>query len=150
MRPDHQTGLGIASFVVAALLTSPAGGCASEPKPRPTVLDPSNPAAPESQPLAVSALGPSAGLPTAVAPTTADPPKQTPGAPTSEGDHGSNQGGSAPPQAKAISGEGGRAGEQPAIIYTCPMHPEVTSDKPGHCPKCGMKLVPKEPHEGEK
>ncbi len=29
-------------------------------------------------------------------------------------------------------------------IYTCPMHPEVTSDKPGACPKCGMKLIPKE------
>lgn len=24
--------------------------------------------------------------------------------------------------------------------YTCPMHPEVTSDKPGKCPKCGMDL----------
>jgi hypothetical protein len=30
-----------------------------------------------------------------------------------------------------------------ATVYTCPMHPEVTSDKPGNCPKCGMKLVPK-------
>ena len=28
------------------------------------------------------------------------------------------------------------------VIYTCPMHPEVRSDKPGNCPKCGMKLVP--------
>lgn len=27
--------------------------------------------------------------------------------------------------------------------YTCPMHPEVVSDKPGNCPKCGMKLVEK-------
>jgi Heavy metal binding domain len=25
--------------------------------------------------------------------------------------------------------------------YSCPMHPEVTSDKPGKCPKCGMDLV---------
>src|SRR3989338_9377532 len=27
--------------------------------------------------------------------------------------------------------------------YTCPMHPEVSSDKPGKCPKCGMELVMK-------
>jgi FtsP/CotA-like multicopper oxidase with cupredoxin domain len=26
--------------------------------------------------------------------------------------------------------------------YTCPMHPEVVSDQPGHCPDCGMKLLP--------
>ena len=26
--------------------------------------------------------------------------------------------------------------------YTCPMHPEVTSDHPGRCPKCGMFLQP--------
>jgi P-type Cu2+ transporter len=25
--------------------------------------------------------------------------------------------------------------------YTCPMHPDVTSDEPGKCPKCGMDLV---------
>jgi len=25
--------------------------------------------------------------------------------------------------------------------YTCSMHPEVRSSKPGKCPKCGMELV---------
>jgi len=27
-------------------------------------------------------------------------------------------------------------------LYTCPMHPDVISDKPGKCPECGMDLVP--------
>lgn len=39
------------------------------------------------------------------------------------------------------------AGQKPAesaskITYYCPMHPTVTSDKPGECPICGMTLVP--------
>ena len=32
-------------------------------------------------------------------------------------------------------------GEGP-VAYACPMHPEVVSDEPGHCPECGMKLIP--------
>jgi Ni,Fe-hydrogenase III large subunit len=28
--------------------------------------------------------------------------------------------------------------------YVCPMHPEVRSDEPGSCPRCGMDLVPRE------
>ena len=28
-------------------------------------------------------------------------------------------------------------------LYTCPMHPEVITDKAGKCPKCGMDLVKK-------
>jgi hypothetical protein len=30
-----------------------------------------------------------------------------------------------------------------ATQYTCSMHPEIVSDAPGRCPKCGMTLVPK-------
>lgn len=29
------------------------------------------------------------------------------------------------------------------MTYTCPMHPEVISDKPGKCPQCGMDLIEK-------
>jgi FtsP/CotA-like multicopper oxidase with cupredoxin domain len=30
---------------------------------------------------------------------------------------------------------------QGPVSYACPMHPEVTSDQPGRCPECGMKLL---------
>jgi len=30
--------------------------------------------------------------------------------------------------------------EKTTGVYTCPMHPDVKSDKPGKCPQCGMAL----------
>jgi hypothetical protein len=39
----------------------------------------------------------------------------------------------------AIQQEGA---QKQQIIYTCPMHAEVKSDKPGECPECGMALEP--------
>ena len=32
--------------------------------------------------------------------------------------------------------------QQQSIVYSCPMHPDITSKKPGKCPKCGMTLRP--------
>lgn len=34
------------------------------------------------------------------------------------------------------------AAAETAVIYTCPMHPEIRQSGPGECPKCGMDLVP--------
>lgn len=34
--------------------------------------------------------------------------------------------------------------KQISVYYTCPMHPEIKSDQPGKCPKCGMQLVKKQ------
>jgi len=56
-----------------------------------------------------------------------------------------------PEEEPSASGHGhehkpdGAAVEPPAASpatqrYTCPMHPEVVSDDPGECPKCGMAL----------
>jgi Cu(I)/Ag(I) efflux system membrane fusion protein len=47
-------------------------------------------------------------------------------------------------------GAGGKAGASTArriLYYTCPMHPQYRSDKPGDAPCCGMRLVPV--YEGE-
>jgi hypothetical protein len=37
------------------------------------------------------------------------------------------------------------SGYQETTVYSCSMHPEVQSSKPGKCPKCGMKLVAQKP-----
>jgi FtsP/CotA-like multicopper oxidase with cupredoxin domain len=48
-------------------------------------------------------------------------------------------------QEKAVSHLVGQHGAEQAAgqeMYVCPMHPDVKSDKPGQCSKCGMALVP--------
>lgn len=56
---------------------------------------------------------------------------------------------SLPLSIKSLNTSGGNVGQQkqkqkPAIEYSCPMHPEVTSKKAGSCPKCGMRLKKKD------
>ncbi|MGC8834471.1 MAG: efflux RND transporter periplasmic adaptor subunit, partial [Armatimonadota bacterium] len=41
-------------------------------------------------------------------------------------------------------GEHSKASGSKKLVYFCTMHPEVEMDHPGNCPKCGMKLEPKE------
>ncbi len=47
--------------------------------------------------------------------------------------------------------EHGDSGDSGLTVYSCPMHADVRSDRPGTCPKCGMQLAPSkvtdEPHK---
>ena len=47
------------------------------------------------------------------------------------------------PASRSASDPSNPGAPESPTAYTCPMHPEVTSDSPGKCPKCGMALVPK-------
>jgi Cu(I)/Ag(I) efflux system membrane fusion protein len=42
---------------------------------------------------------------------------------------------------QAAPAHGPQSEAQPKEQYICPMHPTITSDHPGDCPICGMKLV---------
>jgi P-type Cu+ transporter len=53
------------------------------------------------------------------------------------GHHGHSPHAAAPVAAAPASAPGTR--------YTCPMHPEIVRDAPGHCPICGMALEPMVP-----
>ena len=44
------------------------------------------------------------------------------------------------PQEKAAKKAPAAQAAKTADVYSCPMHPDVKSDKPGECPKCKMSL----------
>ncbi|MDP3667024.1 MAG: heavy metal-binding domain-containing protein [Sediminibacterium sp.] len=39
--------------------------------------------------------------------------------------------------------------QKDAALYTCSMHPEIQSNQPGSCPKCGMTLIKKSDASGK-
>jgi len=51
-----------------------------------------------------------------------------------------------PPLESIIDDEQAPLHQHQQLTYVCPMHPEITSDKPGTCPICGMDLVPGKHH----
>jgi hypothetical protein len=129
-------------------------------------LDPANPAAAEGAAPAMTSLADTpAPMPAAEAPPdradhqhshggapAAPPAAEPPVAPaTTEHQHGDSHEANPPvPKAKGDTAATAKkkapakdkGAGKPTTIYTCPMHPEVRSSKPGRCPKCGMKLVP--------
>lgn len=36
-----------------------------------------------------------------------------------------------------------------SAIFTCPMHPEIVQSEQDVCPKCGMRLIPKDQKESD-
>ena len=60
---------------------------------------------------------------------------------SSDADHATDHSADHPATtAPPAAGAGSAAAHGGAHLYQCPMHPEVISDHPGDCPKCGMHL----------
>ena len=116
---------GIPAFLALA-------ACATDPPPRPARLDPANPSAAEARPLEVSRATPAI--------LKEEPIAQAPATPRADVAIES-----AMQQPNGTDADGATTKLEEAPVYTCPMHPEVVSPKPGVCPKCGMRLVLKPP-----
>ena len=118
-----------ATLALSVALTA----CGSAAPQRAAALDPSNPSAPESPRLAVLSEAPADSAMSMDMSSNADAmamPMQ----------HGHHHQGAMMDMADGGAPTSG-APSDGATVYTCPMHPEVSSSQPGHCPKCGMTLV---------
>ena len=131
-------------FLLASALV--LASCGAPLREIPAYLDPSNPTAPESAaPTLATMAGDSASPPSAQPDVQSESGVQqaSPGhAHSGHGTHGQSPEPSKPPSQEQPppSAKGGDTKEG----WTCPMHPQVTQQAPGPCPKCGMKLVPQQ------
>jgi hypothetical protein len=118
------------SLAVAALL---AGGCARTTQPQPLSSD--HPASIDAEASFLPEPSNTLSQKEPVGPSNTQAGNEA----HQHGGHGGMQHNMTPAPAEQSG-----ATTQPHAAYVCPMHPEVTSDKPGKCPKCGMKLVKNE------
>ena len=136
-------------FVACAIAVLVVSACAAEVKQLPPTLDPASAEAPEGAPETPRSLaGPLPREAMPLAQFAAGEGGMADHADTAHTDehaaHGrSDQQDSAARDATeaGTTHPKGHGEARHPTIYTCPMHPEVRQDRPGSCPKCGMKLV---------
>lgn len=117
-------------------------GCAAEYAQTP--LGTGHPANPEAQPAPPAARSGTLDL------SRTEPVHGAEAEPPAHGAHGTPHEKPAP-GAPEHGVPGNTPAPAPAAVYSCPMHPEVTSDQPEQrCPKCGMKLVKKKEPGGSR
>ena len=119
--------------MIFAALAIIVPGCATQPRPAPLAANhPANPDAPEA-PLPATSQTLTAGAATPQPSATPDDHDMS-----AMHHHGMTMPATAATTSPAAT---------TAAAYVCPMHKQVTSNQPGTCPICHMKLVPNIPHD---